>query len=58
MPMTELMGTFGWKQEDKNAEREREWRPAHCCREYKVSIGNGKRIHASNSLGKNLDLLA
>lgn len=56
MLMTELMGTFGWKQEDKNTERDSGGQPT-VAESSKVSIGNGKRIHSSNSLGKNLNLL-
>lgn len=56
MLMTELMGPFGWKQEDKIAERDSGGQPT-VAESSKVSIGNSKRIHSSSSLAKNLDLL-
>lgn len=50
MLRAEFVGIFGWKQENKNAERDSGGQST-VAESSKVSIGNCKRIHSCNLLG-------
>lgn len=49
MLRAELMGTFGWKQKNKNAERDSGGQST-VAESSKVSIGNSKGIHSCDLL--------